>query len=253
MVTSSGGRLVGDDQLGIASERDGDHHALAHAAGELVRILPQPAFGIGDADEADEFDRAPVRRGAVGAAVLLQGFGDLAADGEHGIERGHRLLEHHADVAATDAAHFGLAQFAQVTPIEQDLARGNAARRVGDQAQDGKCAHRLARTALAHDRHGLAVLDGVGNAVDRAHDSRTGAKLGMELPHLQQWRHAPSPRRCAQRRQFVSELKPLCLLELPSGPSRKLLRGGWRSLLRAAKRVRKRPPTRKAGRRHSSS
>ena len=31
------GRLVGDQQLGLAGERDGDRHALAHAAGELVR------------------------------------------------------------------------------------------------------------------------------------------------------------------------------------------------------------------------
>ena len=33
-----GGRLVGDQHLGIARQRHGDHHALAHAAGELVRI-----------------------------------------------------------------------------------------------------------------------------------------------------------------------------------------------------------------------
>ena len=33
-----GGRLVGDDQVGPVQQRDGDRHALAHAAGELVRI-----------------------------------------------------------------------------------------------------------------------------------------------------------------------------------------------------------------------
>jgi len=30
-----GGRLVGDQQLGPAAERDGDHHALPHAAGQF--------------------------------------------------------------------------------------------------------------------------------------------------------------------------------------------------------------------------
>ncbi len=35
-----GGRLIGDDECGIAGERGGNHDALAHAAGELVRILP---------------------------------------------------------------------------------------------------------------------------------------------------------------------------------------------------------------------
>ena len=37
-----GGRLVGDQELRLARERHGDHHALAHAAGEPVRILVQP-------------------------------------------------------------------------------------------------------------------------------------------------------------------------------------------------------------------
>ncbi len=34
-----GGRLVGDQQRRVAGHRQRDHHALAHAAGELVRIL----------------------------------------------------------------------------------------------------------------------------------------------------------------------------------------------------------------------
>ncbi len=39
------GRLVGDQQLGFAHQRRGDHHALAQAARELVRELPQPQAG----------------------------------------------------------------------------------------------------------------------------------------------------------------------------------------------------------------
>ena len=57
-----GGRLVGDEQLRIAGKPDRDHHALAHAAGELMRILVEPAFGIGDADERQQLDRAGARR-----------------------------------------------------------------------------------------------------------------------------------------------------------------------------------------------
>ena len=43
-----GGRLVGDQQGRIAGERRGDHHALAHAAGELVRVVVEPPLGVGD-------------------------------------------------------------------------------------------------------------------------------------------------------------------------------------------------------------
>ena len=53
-----GGRLVGDQQLGLAGERDGDRHPLAHAAGKLVRILAQPLLGRRDADLGQQLDRA---------------------------------------------------------------------------------------------------------------------------------------------------------------------------------------------------
>ncbi len=36
-------RLVGDQELGLAGKRHGDHDALAHAAGELVRIVVHAA------------------------------------------------------------------------------------------------------------------------------------------------------------------------------------------------------------------
>ena len=37
-----GRRLVRDQELRVARERDRDHHALAHAAGEAVRIVVEP-------------------------------------------------------------------------------------------------------------------------------------------------------------------------------------------------------------------
>ncbi len=37
-----GGGLVGDQEIGLVGERHGDHHALALAAGELMRIAAKP-------------------------------------------------------------------------------------------------------------------------------------------------------------------------------------------------------------------
>jgi hypothetical protein len=42
-----GGRLVGDEQIGLVGERHGDHHALALAAGQLMRIAPSRLCGSG--------------------------------------------------------------------------------------------------------------------------------------------------------------------------------------------------------------
>ena len=52
-----GGRLVGDQHLRIAGERDGDHDALAHAARELVRILAEALLGLGHAHRLQRRDR----------------------------------------------------------------------------------------------------------------------------------------------------------------------------------------------------
>ena len=37
-----GRRLVGDQQRRAAHQRHGDHHALAQAAGKLMRVLREP-------------------------------------------------------------------------------------------------------------------------------------------------------------------------------------------------------------------
>ena len=57
-----GRRLVGDQQIRLVGERHGDHHALALAAGKLVRIAAEPARRIGNADLAEQFDDAGARR-----------------------------------------------------------------------------------------------------------------------------------------------------------------------------------------------
>ena len=46
-----GGGLVGDQEVGLVGQRHGDHDALPLAARELMRIGPEPPFGIGQPDE----------------------------------------------------------------------------------------------------------------------------------------------------------------------------------------------------------
>ena len=53
-----GRRLVGDQQVGVVDEGHGDHHALAHAAGELVRIVVDAPFRARDADRLQQLERA---------------------------------------------------------------------------------------------------------------------------------------------------------------------------------------------------
>ena len=51
-----GGRLVGDQHLRVQRERHRDHDALAHAAGELVRVVVDPLLGGRDRDPVHQLD-----------------------------------------------------------------------------------------------------------------------------------------------------------------------------------------------------
>ena len=53
-----GRRFVGDQKIGTVGERHGDHHPLALAAGELVRIGAGSLRRIGDADFGQKLDDA---------------------------------------------------------------------------------------------------------------------------------------------------------------------------------------------------
>ena len=51
-------RLVGDQQRRLAGQRHGDHHALAHAARHVVRIVVDALRGRGDPHQLEHLDRA---------------------------------------------------------------------------------------------------------------------------------------------------------------------------------------------------
>ena len=118
-----GGRLVRDQQARIAGERDSDHHALAHAAGKLVRIFVDALFRRGDVDAAQQLDRALPRLPRRAAAMAQNGLDDLVADGQARIERGHRLLKDHRQPVASQIAQRLVGNIEQVKAVEADRAR----------------------------------------------------------------------------------------------------------------------------------
>ena len=65
-----GRRLVGDQHVGVVGERHGDHHALALAAGHLVRIGVDAALRIRECGRVPEARwRACARRSLAQAAM----------------------------------------------------------------------------------------------------------------------------------------------------------------------------------------
>ena len=92
-----GGRLVGDEQFRMAAQRDRDHHALQHAAGQLMRIRVEDLVGICQLDAFDPsaglLPRLALVDRMVGRRVHEDRLDDLVTDSAHRIHGVHRLLE----------------------------------------------------------------------------------------------------------------------------------------------------------------
>jgi sugar phosphate isomerase/epimerase len=98
-----------------------------------VRVVEMAPLGGRDADRGEHLDRrgAGLARGQ--AAVALQPFGDLGADAHRRIERGHRVLEDHRDLAAAQGAPCALVERGEIAPGEPDRAADRARRRAAEQ------------------------------------------------------------------------------------------------------------------------
>ena len=85
-----------------------------------MRILLEPARAVGDADQLQQFERARARLLVGHLQVDQQRLHHLLADRQDRVERGHRLLEDHRDVAAADLAHLFRGEVEQVRPSNSD-------------------------------------------------------------------------------------------------------------------------------------
>ena len=165
-----GGGLVGDDDVGVVRDSDGNHHALAHAARELVGIRVKAVLGVGDANQGEQLDAALANLvlGHVGV-VDEQSLGKLVADGEHGSKGRERILEDHGDARAADLGHLLVALADEFLAVELDRARD--VRVVIEKPDEREGRDRLSRAGLAYDAQGAATPEvkvHVAHGVDHA-------------------------------------------------------------------------------------
>ncbi len=122
------GRLVGDQELRVTRQSHGDHHALAHAAGKLMGIVAKTLFRSRNAHFLEHLDGAIARLPLSQVQVQPHRLGDLFADRQHRVERGHRILEDHRDLIAANLAHLALALVGQVLPEQFDAIARDGSR-----------------------------------------------------------------------------------------------------------------------------
>ena len=177
-----GGRLVGDDDLGFVQQGDGDRYPLAHAAGELVRPGLQSSLRVGDTHLAQHLDAARARLGLGDTSVSLQGQLHLGADGQHRIERGHRVLEDHRQLAAPHGSQTGGVKAYQLLSSQVNRAADDTPRCV-DQAQQRVPGDALARARLAHQTDGLSRVQVEAHPVHGLEGGVALLEMRTQIPH----------------------------------------------------------------------
>jgi len=160
-----GGGFVGDEQAGSIDESHGNEDALALASGELVRIVAEARFGVGEGDFVEGGDDFFADNGARGAGVVgEEGFGDLGADAHDRVEGGHGLLEDHGDGLAAEGTDPGFGEGEDGLAVEEDLA-GDAGG-WGEKTQEGERGGGFSGAGFADQAEGLAGSEGEGDGVD---------------------------------------------------------------------------------------
>ena len=132
-----------------------------------MRVLLRPALRVRDVDLAQQLDRALGGARRRHLAVRDLAFDHLTPDGEHRVERGRRVLEHHADVAPAHAAQRLGVKRGDLHAVKLDRALQAGLGR--QQAADGQRRDALARPRLADDAQDLAGSDVEVDATHRRH------------------------------------------------------------------------------------
>ena len=153
-----GGRLVGDQEVRTACERDGDHHALTHAAGQLVRVIVHAPLRRGDADARQRLDRELVGFPPALALVQHEHLGDLPAHRRDRVQRRHRLLEDHGDAIAAQLPLLGRGKVLDLPALKPDGAAADP-QRLPQQADQGERRDALAAAGFADQAECLAAID----------------------------------------------------------------------------------------------
>ncbi len=178
-----GGRLIGDQQLRPAEQCHGDHHPLAHTAGELMGVHSHPLARFGDLHRVQHPHRLLERRRLVHPLVQHQHFHQLILHLHVRVERGHWVLEDHGDLLGADLVELGLGEVEDLFALKFGGTGDHAV--LGQQAHDGKRGLGFAGAGLADDPQGFTGGERKVEVVDRHHIAIRGFELDPQIFDIQ--------------------------------------------------------------------
>ena len=175
-------RLVRDQELRVAGERDRDHHALPHAAGVAgagSRRAARRAFGMCTSSSSST---ARLRASSAREAeVALHASRRAGPDRQRRVERRHRILEDHRDLRGRGRPRSSRCEQLVRSRPSKRIAPPTIRRGRSEQAHDRERGDGLPAAGLADDAERLASLDREADAVDGAHVAGTGLEVRLRF------------------------------------------------------------------------
>ena len=179
-----GGRLIGNQQVWVASQRDRDHDALALPARQLVRISVKPLTRSGQLHAFEQLQGAGFGIAGTHVLVQAQGLGNLLPNRVQGVERRHRLLEDHGHARTAQLAQLRLGQAHQLLAVQRN--RPAHAGALGQQTHQGQSGERFTAAALANQAHRLAAFHAPRHAAQGLCPAPGRGQAHPQIIHLQQ-------------------------------------------------------------------
>jgi hypothetical protein len=131
--------------------------------------------------------------------VRADRLGNLTPDREARVQRGHRILEDHADAIAAQDPHLLVRQTDEVASLEPDRAAHVGGSR--EQAHQGERERRLAASGFADQAEDLALGDLERHVGDRRHVRGPAPEVHVAAIDLQERGHRVTPRGSSRSRR----------------------------------------------------
>ena len=164
-----GGCFVSNQNIGVRRHRHSNHDALAHTAGELLRVIVVAGFRVGDVDHLHGLNRALLRFRGRQLRVQQHVFLNLITHRQHGVEAGHWLLKNHGDSAAAHLPHrfafLAVGKQVALDALQIDLAARYSAGAC-NQLEHREHRHRFTGAGFAHDADNFAAVNVQVDALD---------------------------------------------------------------------------------------
>ncbi len=185
----SRGRLIGNEEIGLAADCHGDHDTLFLPTGELVGIAVEDQLRVREPNLLEELNCPLPCLLPAHTAVEHERFHDLLSAAEDRVQRGHGFLEDHGDVVSPILLHLPFRELQQVYNgpigmVEENLPAEDSPRRSWHQAQYGESRDRFPRAGFSNNAQRSPPFEPKTHLIDCPDGCELGAEFRCQPAHL---------------------------------------------------------------------